>query len=82
MLLAFLSCSTVYVADQRQISPLALRGFFTCCVGVAYGIGPLVAFIVINYTGDVDNHWAYRTVFCCQFGFAGVATIFVPFMPE
>lgn len=65
-----------------QISPLALRGIFTCCVGVAYGVGPLVAFLIINYTGDVDTPWAYRTVFCCQFGFAGLVTIFVPFLPE
>ncbi|KAJ0158477.1 Alpha-glucosides permease MPH3 [Colletotrichum tanaceti] len=54
----------------------------TCGVGVAYGIGPLVAFIVINYMGTVESRWAYRTVFCCQFGFAGVAAILWPFMPE
>ncbi|KAM5343415.1 hypothetical protein ACJ41O_011952 [Fusarium nematophilum] len=65
-----------------MISPLALRGVFTCCVGVAYGIGPLVAFIVINYTGNVETRWAYRTVFCCQWGFAAVAFLLYPFMPE
>ncbi|SPO03444.1 related to maltose permease [Cephalotrichum gorgonifer] len=73
---------TIMVSYIGEISPLALRGIFTCCVGVAYGLGPLAAFIVINYTGDVETRWAYRAVFCCQFGFAGVATIFVPFMPE
>ncbi|KAI3533240.1 maltose permease MAL31, partial [Colletotrichum filicis] len=41
-----------------------------------------VAFIVINYTGTVESRWAYRTVFCCQFGFAGVSAILWPFMPE
>ncbi|KAJ0424435.1 general substrate transporter [Aspergillus carlsbadensis] len=65
-----------------MISPLALLGIFTCCIGVAYGLGPLVAFIVIRYTGQLDSRWAYRAVFCAQFGFAGIATIFVPFMPE
>ncbi|KAF4783337.1 maltose permease MAL31 [Colletotrichum scovillei] len=65
-----------------EITPLALRGIFTCGVGVAYGIGPLVAFIVINYTGTVESRWAYRTVFCCQFGFAGVSAVLWPFMPE
>lgn len=65
-----------------QIAPLALRGVFTCGVGVAYGIGPLVAFIVINYTGNVETRWAYRAVFCAQWGFAGVAFALVPFMPE
>jgi SP family general alpha glucoside:H+ symporter-like MFS transporter len=51
-------------------------------VGVSYGIGPLVAFIVINYTGQFDTRWAYRAVFCTQYGFAAVATLFVWFMPE
>ncbi|EQB55952.1 hypothetical protein CGLO_04056 [Colletotrichum gloeosporioides Cg-14] len=73
---------TVMVSYIGEITPLALRGVFTCGVGVAYGIGPLVAFIVINYTGQVQSRWAYRTVFCCQFGFAGVSALLWPFMPE
>ncbi|KAK1633549.1 maltose permease MAL31 [Colletotrichum phormii] len=73
---------TIMVSYIGEITPLALRGIFTCGVGVAYGIGPLVAFIVINYTGTVESRWAYRTVFCCQFGFAGVSAILWPFMPE
>ncbi|TEA12420.1 Maltose permease MAL31 [Colletotrichum sidae] len=73
---------TVMVSYIGEITPLALRGIFTCGVGVAYGIGPLVAFIVINYTGETPSRWAYRTVFCCQFGFAGVAAVLWPFMPE
>ncbi|UKZ83265.1 hypothetical protein TrVFT333_011072 [Trichoderma virens FT-333] len=64
------------------IAPLALRGIFTCCIGVSYGIGPLVAFLIINYTGQVDSRWAYRSVFCSQFGFAAVALVLWPFMPE
>ncbi|RSL94580.1 hypothetical protein CDV31_014251 [Fusarium ambrosium] len=74
--------ATTMISYIGEVTPLALRGVFTCCVGVAYGIGPLVAFIVINYTGEVESRWAYRTVFCCQFGFAGVATLLLPFMPE
>ncbi|KAK7427645.1 hypothetical protein QQZ08_005920 [Neonectria magnoliae] len=74
--------ATTMVSYIGEITPLALRGVFTCGVGVAYGIGPLVAFIVINYTGDVETRWAYRTVFCCQWGFAGVALLLIPFMPE
>lgn len=65
-----------------QVAPLALRGIFTRCVGISYGIGPLVAFIVINYTGKVESRWAYRTVICCQFGFAAISFILAPFMPE
>ncbi|CAK7235913.1 hypothetical protein SBRCBS47491_009458 [Sporothrix bragantina] len=65
-----------------EITPLALRGIFTCCVGVSYGIGPLVAFIIINSTGNVETRWAYRAVFCSQWGFAAVALLLWPFMPE
>ncbi|KAG8631944.1 hypothetical protein KVT40_001084 [Elsinoe batatas] len=67
---------------SSSIAPLKLRGFFGCFVGVAYGVGPLIAFIVVNYTGRTESRWAYRTVFCCQFGFAAVATILLPLMPE
>jgi SP family general alpha glucoside:H+ symporter-like MFS transporter len=51
-------------------------------VGVSYGIGPLVAFIIIKYTGAVETRWAYRTIFCSQWGFATIATIAWPWMPE
>ncbi|KAL4883348.1 general substrate transporter [Aspergillus karnatakaensis] len=74
--------ATVMITYIGEISPLALRGIFTCCIGVAYGVGPLVAFIVINYTGNYETRWAYRAVFCAQFGFSAIATIFIPFMPE
>ncbi|KAF4948834.1 hypothetical protein FSARC_13640 [Fusarium sarcochroum] len=74
--------ATTMVSYIGEVTALALRGVFTCCVGVAYGVGPLVAFIVINFTGDVDSRWAYRTVFCCQWGFAGVSLVLWPFMPE
>ncbi|EXJ75325.1 uncharacterized protein A1O5_02021 [Cladophialophora psammophila CBS 110553] len=64
------------------ITPHAWRGIFTVGIGVAFGIGPLLAFIIVNYTGDVDSRWAYRVVFCCQYGFAGVSALLAPFMPE
>ncbi|OLN83277.1 Maltose permease MAL31-like protein 3 [Colletotrichum chlorophyti] len=47
---------TVMISYIGEITPLALRGIFTCGVGVAYGIGPLVAFIVINYTGTLTHN--------------------------
>lgn len=61
---------------------MKLRGVFTCCVGISYGIGPLIAFIIFNYTGNVDTRWAYRAVSYAQWGFAAVAAIFAPFLPE
>jgi hypothetical protein len=54
----------------------------TCLTGLAYTLGPLVVALVVNDTGNFDTHWAYRAVFCAQYGFAVVATLFVPFMPE
>lgn len=74
--------ATIMISYIGEIAPLRLRGFFTCFVGVAYGVGPLTAFIIVAYTGQVESRWAYRTIFCCQFGFAAVATFLLPFMPE
>ncbi|KAH8647746.1 general substrate transporter [Xylariales sp. PMI_506] len=70
------------VAYMGEIVPLALRGIFTCLIGFSYSFGPLVAAIIINYTGTVETRWAYRAVFCAQYGFCVVSTIFVGFMPE
>ncbi|KAK2056392.1 alpha glucoside transporter [Colletotrichum caudatum] len=53
---------TIMVSYIGETTPLALRGIITCGVGVGYGIGPLVAFIVVDYTGTADSRWAYRTV--------------------
>lgn len=74
--------ATMMVGYVGEIAPLKLRGIFTCCIGVAYGIGPLTAFIIINYTGDVETRWAYRTIFCAQWGCGAVALAFYPWMPE
>ncbi|KAH7123948.1 general substrate transporter [Dendryphion nanum] len=65
-----------------EIAPLKLRGIFGCCIGVSYGVGPLVAFIIVKYSGGVDTRWAYRTIFCAQWGFAAVALLLWPWMPE
>jgi MFS family permease len=45
-------------------------------------LGPLVASIIIDKTGNSESRWAYRAVFCSQFVFGGIAIIFAPFMPE
>ncbi|EOD51681.1 putative mfs hexose transporter protein [Neofusicoccum parvum UCRNP2] len=65
-----------------EISPLALRGLLTCLIALAYTVGPLTAALILNSTGTYDTRWAYRAVFCAQYGFAAVATVFVFFMPE
>jgi MFS transporter, SP family, general alpha glucoside:H+ symporter len=70
---------TTYVGE---ISPLALRGLLTCLLALAYTVGPLVCSLILNSTGTTTTRWAYRAIFCSQYGFLGVATIFVPFMPE
>lgn len=54
----------------------------TCLSALAYTLGPLVAALIVNDTGTFTNRWAYRAVFCAQYGFAVFATIAVPFMPE
>lgn len=74
--------ATMMVGYVGEIAPLKLRGILTCFLGVSYGIGPLTAFIIIKYTGAVHSRWAYRTIFCSQWGFAAVAAMVWPFMPE
>jgi SP family general alpha glucoside:H+ symporter-like MFS transporter len=65
-----------------EIVPLALRGLLTAMIAFAYALAPLTAAVIVNFTGTKTNAWAYRTVFCAQYGFCVVSTIFAPFMPE
>ncbi|KAL5331295.1 hypothetical protein ACEPPN_000825 [Leptodophora sp. 'Broadleaf-Isolate-01'] len=65
-----------------EIVPLALRGLLTAMIAFAYALGPLTAAIIVNSTGTKTNAWAYRAVFCAQYGFCVIAAIFAPFMPE
>ncbi|KAG7140653.1 Maltose permease MAL31 like protein [Verticillium longisporum] len=65
-----------------EVTPLALRGIFTCLSALSYTIGPLIVALIVNETGDLPNRWAYRAVFVAQYGFAAIATLFVAFMPE
>ncbi|GKT51167.1 maltose permease MAL31 [Colletotrichum spaethianum] len=74
--------SSVTVTYIGEITPLALRGLFTCLSALSYTLGPLIAAVIINETGNFNNRWAYRAVFCGQYGFAAIAAILLPFMPE
>ncbi|KAK7422708.1 hypothetical protein QQX98_001496 [Neonectria punicea] len=74
--------ASVTVSYIGEITPLALRGMLTCLSALAYTLGPFIVALVVNETGTFENRWAYRAIFCAQYGFALVATIFVPFMPE
>ncbi|KAK9422928.1 hypothetical protein SUNI508_04595 [Seiridium unicorne] len=78
--------ATITVAYTGEITPLALRGVFTCLNALSYTLGPLTVAIIVNFTGEYDSRWAYRAVvtpvFCAQYGFAVISTILVFFMPE
>ncbi|KAH7155180.1 general substrate transporter [Dactylonectria estremocensis] len=74
--------ASVTVSYIGEIAPMPLRGLLTCLTGLAYTFGPLIVALVVNETGTFETRWAYRAVFCAQYGFAVVATLFVPFMPE
>lgn len=65
-----------------EIVPLPLRGLMTCLIALAYTVGPFTVSLIVNSTGTYTNRWAYRAVFCSQYGFAAVSAIFVWFMPE
>lgn len=49
---------------------------------LSYTIGPLIVALIINTTGTWDNRWAYRSIFCSQYGFSVMAMAFVWLMPE
>ncbi|KAM0323179.1 hypothetical protein ACHAQA_009029 [Verticillium albo-atrum] len=72
----------VTVTYIGEVTPLALRGIFTCLSALSYTMGPLIVALIVNDTGDLPSRWAYRAVFVAQYGFAALATIFVFFMPE
>ncbi|KXL42773.1 hypothetical protein M433DRAFT_27678 [Acidomyces richmondensis BFW] len=65
-----------------EIAPLALRGFMLCLVALSYTLGPFTVALIMNSVGNYDNRWAYRAVFCAQYGFAAVVALLVGFMPE
>lgn len=73
------ACAGTYIGE---IVPLALRGLMTCLIALSYTVGPFTVALIVNSTGTYGNRWAYRAVFCSQYGFAAVAAIFVWFMPE
>jgi len=74
--------AAICVTYVGEISPLALRGLMTCLMALAYTVGPLIAALILYSTGTSDTRWAYRAVFCSQYGFAAVAACLVFFMPE
>ncbi|KAH3942605.1 hypothetical protein HBI56_168580 [Parastagonospora nodorum] len=92
LVIAFVAIAIEFITTTNAVFFIGklIQGFsigiiattMTCFLGVSYGIGPLVAFIIINYTGNVETRWAYRITFCSQWGFAAVATIIWPWMPE
>ncbi|KAH6996923.1 general substrate transporter [Ilyonectria destructans] len=74
--------ASVTVSYIGEVAPMPLRGLLTCLSALAYTLGPLIVALVVNETGTFETRWAYRAIFCAQYGFAAVATIAVPFMPE
>uniref|UniRef100_A0A060TJ03 ARAD1D51040p n=1 Tax=Blastobotrys adeninivorans TaxID=409370 RepID=A0A060TJ03_BLAAD len=65
-----------------EIAPLALRGLATSVCNISYCIGPYICFFINYGISSGTTAWAYRALFCAQWGFAAVALLFLPFMPE
>ena len=65
-----------------EVVPFALRGLSTCVIALMYALGPFTVALIVNSTGTADSRWAYRAVFCSQYGFAGISALFIWFMPE
>jgi SP family general alpha glucoside:H+ symporter-like MFS transporter len=74
--------ASVTVTYIGEVAPLKLRGLLTCLTALAYTLGPLTVALIVNSTGVYTKRWAYRAVFCAQYGFAAIATMLVWFLPE
>lgn len=74
--------ATVCVTYVGEIAPFALRGLLTCLIAMAWTVGPFTVALILNSVGTYQNRWAYRSIFCAQYGFATVSAILIPFMPE
>ncbi|KAK9312418.1 general substrate transporter [Lipomyces starkeyi] len=74
--------SSVCVTYIGEIAPLALRGLLTCLTALSFSFGPFTVALIVNSTGAMTTRWAYRAVFCAQYGFAVVSATLVFFMPE
>lgn len=51
-------------------------------MALSYTVGPFTVALIVNFQGDSGDRWAYRSIFCAQYGFAVIAALFVFFMPE
>jgi MFS transporter, SP family, general alpha glucoside:H+ symporter len=54
----------------------------TCLIALAFTVGPFIVALLMNGLGGGTDRWAYRAIFCAQYGFAFLAALFVFFMPE
>ncbi|ORY60873.1 uncharacterized protein BCR38DRAFT_411983 [Pseudomassariella vexata] len=70
--------ASVTVTYIDEVTPLALRGFFTCLNALAFCLTSLVAVLITNETENFHTRWAYCAVFCARYGFA----VIVWFMPD
>lgn len=76
---AFSNLCTAYVAD---IAPLAIRSSVIGFCNLSQCIGPFICAIMANSTVKWTDDWAWKSLVCAQWGFAGVGLIGQIFMPE
>lgn len=65
-----------------EVAPSALRGILSSASAIAFTIGPLIAALIVNFTGVYTTRWAYRAIFVSQYGVLGIGLLGWPFMPE
>ncbi|EPE05952.1 maltose permease mal31 [Ophiostoma piceae UAMH 11346] len=76
------SLTSTAITYIGEVTPLALRGLTTCISALMMTIGPLTAAIIVQKTGDLPDHWAYRNIFVSQYAYSGLCILIAPFMPE
>ncbi|SPO04116.1 related to maltose permease [Cephalotrichum gorgonifer] len=84
MLVGFgIGCSSsISLCYVGEIAPLAIRGLMTAICAFGFALGPFAVAVTMNFTSTGTTRWAYRAVFCAQYGFLAVGTILCLLMPE
>jgi len=73
---------TVGTAYMAELTPLALRGFATTCVNLAFCIGPFICTLITYRLSTREDRWAYRAIFCTQWFFAVLTMFLMYYLPE
>jgi hypothetical protein len=75
----FITIAPTYCSE---VAPLALRGILTGAMNWSIVLGQVIGYGVLRQTETIPTNMSYRILFAVQWGFAAVAVVILPFLPE